>query len=299
MKRKTQRLYVQSDVKGRIVSRAEVLVLLQQDVWFKLAYIRDELQEMYPDEFSVEEVAHQAGISKQGVRDAEGSRRGKNEERITPRRDTLEKLAKVYRILPRLLDDDCTVEEVGGFYLGKLEDQERYFDEFYLTYRKQHIYDNRELISPQDKALGYTYQSEYGPFDEGMDVIQQSDGRFTLDRYSVELSMRVSQTSSGHVLWEKQIGDGSVVFPTDTDIIEQLVSSELAFLSNRFRRMQELGVMGTEEVFKKGLIDKLRLLQHQAFEQLVNLTEDDHAEVAILREVFPNTRNRPSLKLKD
>ncbi|MFD0957966.1 helix-turn-helix domain-containing protein [Paenibacillus chungangensis] len=306
MKRKTQRLYVQSDVKGRIVSRAEVLVLLQQDVWFKLAYIRDELQEMYPGEFSVDEVARRANISKQSVRDAEGSRRGKGGLKITPRRDTLEKLAKVYPIPMRLLDDDCTLEEVGGFYLGKQEDKDRYFDEFYLTYRKQHIYDDREvLINPQDKALGYTYKSQCGPFDQGEDVIRQSDGGFTLDRYSVALTVSVSQVSSGHVLWEKRIGDDSVMFPEDTNILEQLISSELAFLSERFRKAHyEEGTPNEEQALRKAYMDNLRVSQllanHQAYEQAMNEIEvSRQSSDGIPLHQNPILRNRPSLKLKD
>jgi len=153
-RRRTGRLYWKAvKGRGRLVQTRELSLLLNQTIWYKLSYIREELDDMYPGEYSIKNVADSAGISLQGLRDAEGYPRGQEGNVITPRESTLDKLAEAYVIPRRILDDDCTPEEVGGFFLGKIEDKDAFFDGFYFTYRQQHKYDTRDWLITQLSQL--------------------------------------------------------------------------------------------------------------------------------------------------
>lgn len=266
--RKTKRLYFPAiGERGRTIAGSELLALLNTDIWHKLLYIREELQEMYPNDFLLSKVESWGGVSRQGLLDAEGSPRGDG-EKIHPRTSTREKLADTYCIPRRLLEEDCTMEELGGgFFLGKKEDKEVFFDDFYLTYRKQHVLDlpgriiDRHVYGPE-----YTYVAQYHS-NEGFDVVDKADGSYNFDRLTLQFNVSAIQTSTGYTLWEKLLGEEVTVLESDVDALNGVISNELRFLSDRFSRMIDKELPSEFHSFKERL-DAVRAIQHQAIDQM-------------------------------
>jgi hypothetical protein len=238
----------------------ELHLLMEQSVNYRITYIREELNDMYSGDFTIPTAAKAAGISDQGLRDIEilrkNSRSKKNPDDLQkPRSDTLERLAGVYRVPFQLFEDKPDAENHPGFFLGKEEDEQTFFDDYYITYHRQHELDSRK---PEELRRGfgaeYLFVGPYGLDLHGYDVIEEGDdGRFSLDRLTVEITMKAYQASTGELAWIRRIGGPTVILPEDETAMDATIQTELAHLSSKFE-----GRAGGSSEQEKLWLEKLR-----------------------------------------
>lgn len=256
MSRATKTFIESNRPKGRMLQGLELYFLLEQSVNYRITYIREELDEMYPDEFTIPAIARAAGISDQGLRDIEIKRKDSRSKKSPdalqkPRIKTLEPLASVYRVPIQLFADNPDVGSLPGFFLGKEEDEQTFFDDYYITYHRQHELDPRK---PEELRRGfgaeYIYVSPFGLHLRGDDiVVEGDDGRFSLNRLTVEveITMKAYQSSTSELAWIRRIGGPTVIQPEDETALDETIQTELAHLSSKF----ESRASGTSSEQKK------------------------------------------------
>jgi transcriptional regulator with XRE-family HTH domain len=215
-------------VKGKLIDSFELRWLISLGVKERLHYIRTFLEALYPGEFSFDKVGVRGGLSHQAVRDAETDRKGVRDRGKShkPSIDTIEKLAAVYNVPELVFSDEASAEEVGGFYLGKKEDEQSYFDDHHLTFRKVHPLDKRgAAYFNRGKGEEYTYVSQYSP--------TQND-----EEYAFEVLIQAYHTSTYHLLWERRVGNQYKVLPEDIDMLADIFKKELQHMADRYQLLK-------------------------------------------------------------
>lgn len=270
-KRKTARLFSIGTKPsfGRVIEGGELAELLKRSINFRLAYIREELNEIYPDQFTVKESAEKAGLSNQGLRDIEIKMITKKMPQ-KPRKDTLEKLRELYNVPKELFLEDGPESETGPFFLGKEEDKEDFFNNYYITYRQQHELDDRDLKAGYDDS--YLYVNHEGLYPYGEDVIFLDETRYKLDQISLEVRIQVYQISTDTLLSERRIGQKTTILPNQQYSLEGLIEAELQQLAQNFERRNP-SASGEEDSYSiaiNRLLSQYKAEQHKAANALYN-----------------------------
>ncbi|AHV97082.1 hypothetical protein [Paenibacillus sabinae] len=218
-------------VRGRFIWHKELSSLNKKSIGSKFKTIRQMLNKMYPGEYTRQAVVNipdpiKQFVSYQGLKNIE-------ENIKKPRRNMILNLKNHYNVPTALFFPDEANEPLAGFFLGKHEDEEAYFDDFYRKAGTIHPHDPRErtaLVRKYPELLDYD-----GDLDEEGEEIYEKDGGLVLDRVSIEFVMRVYQGTSKNVLMEKRIFDQYVLDPEDIEFIEQTIK----FLSDKHKQKLE------------------------------------------------------------
>lgn len=217
-------------INGRVVSGFEFGRFLKMSVNEKVLWLREEMSKMYGKrEYSVSRVAKRASISPQGLINVE-------KKNTNPYKGTLELLAKEYGLPLTLLIDGENSEKLDGFFLGKAKDKKDYFDAYFQTYNEYHFLDKRYMHNFSQSEDEY---EDVRIDDDGFDVIRNPDGSCSLDRYTVEVSIKLYQTSSGFYVGEEQVQEERVVIsPSDLKHLKELMKLELNHMALRYEQSQ-------------------------------------------------------------
>lgn len=154
------------EYRGREIRHDELIDLMSQgNNAQKLKWIREKLDEIYRKEFTKKRVAEQVeDISYQTLYFLE--ERGKE-----PRIETVKKLAHHYNVPLGIFEKDKPVQP---FFLGKREDEQRWFEE-----------QNQAFLGGRDASEFVNVEEDN---DELPDYIEPE---FTFDEFSIEIDMKV------------------------------------------------------------------------------------------------------------
>lgn len=182
------------------------LKLVGKSTGEKLRIIREELEEIYPGEFTLSKVAEKCDeITYHGLRKlelAEGE----------PRKSTVRVLTDFYNI-PVSLIYESGLKLNQHFFLGKKEDMESY-------------------KAIESEVLSVTHQ-EYSELD------LTEDGFIQTNDISIDISIRVYQQNTGVKIMENLIQDKVPFSEDDLDNLRDMIRQQVKVLSDYYSKLKQ------------------------------------------------------------
>lgn len=193
----------------------------------KLRFVRENLEQIYSRrEFSRGKAAKAAGISYQGLKNIE------EEINQRPYNGTIELLCKVYDLPLKLITDKDYCDSLEGFMIGKPKEKEHFFEGYYRTNLQRHILD------PQYGAL-HSEDTHIDIDTEAYDVIHSEDGSIGFDRNTIEISLKLYQTSTKSSIGDYLIVEETVLAPEDIEHLKAMIQREVAYMQSKFMGSQK------------------------------------------------------------
>lgn len=203
-------------------------IFKQYSIGKKLRFVRETLEQIHSKkEFSRGKVAKAAGLSYQGLKNIE-------EEIIKrPYNGTIELLCKIYDLPLKLFTDADYCKMLEGFLIGKHEEKKQFLESYYrLNFHRHALDPNHGVLSSNE--------GKHDDIDsEAYDVIHNVDGSITFDRYTIEISLKVYQTSTKSLIDENVIVEEAVLAPDDVEHLKGLIKREAEYMKLKFNRSDE------------------------------------------------------------
>ena len=211
----------------REITGSNYQVFKQFSIGKKLLFVRETLEELHSKkEFSRGKVA-KAGMSYQGLKNIE------EEHNKRPYNGTIELLCRIYDLPLKLFTDEGYCNAQDGFLIGKRESKEQFFEDFYRMNFHRNRLDPRYGEMPPD-------ESEHVDIDtDAYDVIHNDDGSISFDRYTIEISLKMYQTSSKSIIGNDVIVENTVLAPEDVAHLKEVIQREVAYMQSKFTNSQE------------------------------------------------------------
>ncbi|MDH6670129.1 transcriptional regulator with XRE-family HTH domain [Paenibacillus sp. LBL] len=215
--------------KGNIreITGSNYEVFKQYSIGKKLRFVRETLEEMHSKkEFSRGKVAKAAGMSYQGLKNIE------EEHNKRPYNGTIKLLCKVYDLPLKLFTDEEYCNSLEGFLLGKQSNKEKFFENYYKMNFNRHPLDPSYCV--------HIDEGEYFDIDpEAYDVIHNDDGSISFDRYTVEISLKMYQTSSRSLVSDSRIIEETVLTSDDVEHLKELIQREVTYMKSKLKKSLE------------------------------------------------------------
>ncbi|NGM83380.1 hypothetical protein G5B47_13235 [Paenibacillus sp. 7124] len=198
----------------------------------KFRFVREVLEGLYSSkEYSRGKAAKAAGISYQGLKNIEEI------ENYQPNTSTIELLSRVYNLPSLLFTNQEYQLSLEGFLIGKKENKAKFLGD----YRRVHIFPH--ILDPEYRPVHHkcndhrSVEGIVGEIDtEGEDVVFDVNGKMSLDRITLQLSLKLFQTSSSILLQENDLVTSAIIVPEDLEHLEELIKREVEFLERKYNQ---------------------------------------------------------------